>query len=134
MKKVSLNVVPEPPIRSIAIILPQSGFSGPFFVGRGSKGEVDYVCGSCHNTLAKSIWYDSIRSIAVQCSKCHSYNEFPSEPKSAFVARVQLTTGTFYFSSPVHLDFGKVVQGEVPPKREMKRSDIDTLLGRKNED
>lgn len=133
MKKVALNVVPEPPTRSIATILPQSGFRGPFFVGRG-KGEVDYVCGSCHKTVAKGVWHDSIRSIVVQCFNCGAYNEFPSEPKSAFTNQVLLSAGTFYFSGPVHLDFGKVIEGKVLLKREMKRSDIDSLLGRKNEE
>ncbi len=133
MKKVALDIVEEPSIRSIALVRPQSGFRGPFFVGRG-KGQIDFVCGYCGKTLAKGVWHDSIRSIVVDCSYCHSYNEFPSEPKSAFLVRIQILAGTFYFEGPLHLDFGKVVEGQVLPKREMKRSDVDSLLGRENED
>lgn len=87
------------------------------------------MCGSCHKTVARAVWHDSIRSIIVQCFKCQSFNEFPPEPKSAFTKRILLSPGSFFFSSPVHLDYGKVVEGARFPKREMKRSDIDSLLG-----
>jgi uncharacterized protein YjbI with pentapeptide repeats/DNA-directed RNA polymerase subunit RPC12/RpoP len=131
MRSIVLNVVLEPPGGSHAVIKPQSGYRGPFFVGRGN-GEVDYICGSCKKTVARAVWTDSIRNVVVQCSQCSSFGEFPAEPKSSFSNRILLTPGTFNFSNPVNVDYGKLVEGAVLPKREMKPGDIDKLLGRED--
>jgi len=131
MRSIVLKVIPEPPRGAHAVVKPQSGYTGPFFVGRGN-GEVDYICGSCRKTVAREVWPDSIRNVVVQCSYCGSFGEFPSEPKSSFSNRVLLTVGTFNFSNPVSLDFGKMVEGAALPKREMGSDEIDRLLDRED--
>lgn len=129
-----LRIIPEPAPKTRAVVKPQNNYSGPLFLGKDG-GNINYLCGSCHNTLAEAIWEDSIRNLVAQCCNCHTYNEFPPDPSSRFKNRVFLIIGTYNFSGTVILNYGKLIEGQslgtgqVPL---MTREEINSFLQTEN--
>jgi DNA-directed RNA polymerase subunit RPC12/RpoP len=113
MEELLLEVIPEDPTASSRVVS-YMGYRGPFFIGQDedSSDRVSYLCGSCHQVIAELVWTESIRDIVVVCPKCHSYNGFPTEPKSSFKDTVRVSSGTSYLCGPVYLSPGKLIEGQ----------------------
>lgn len=45
------------------------------------KGDTDYVCGSCGNTLLRRMRYAQVRDLVLRCHHCGATNEVPVAPR-----------------------------------------------------
>ncbi len=69
-----MHVVPphESPLRD-----PIETVTVPAITG---KGETDFVCGSCGNTLLRKMFYAQVRDLVLRCGQCGATNQISPPP------------------------------------------------------
>ena len=71
MKNIQMDVIPEPaPGTASVLILTQQG---PHAIIEGA-GSTNYLCGTCHNIICRSVEHGQIINLVFKCPNCGSFN------------------------------------------------------------
>lgn len=69
LKSIVMEVIPEPEKGTATVLISRGRH--PLFVG---SGDINYICGSCDNILARQVEQGMLINLVLQCPACGAFN------------------------------------------------------------
>lgn len=72
IRHVSLDVIPQPPEGSRAVLMPEKG---PVYIGENPG--ISFDCGNCGQGLIEGMREGEVRNVVIRCPACGGFNDVP---------------------------------------------------------